>query len=123
MTTIDPENVADYLDKEFTKAIQDIKIEGFKEAVSSTIVDTGKLRRSWKINGKATGGGSDPQGYPNINSGQKASIEAAVRTQGKFTEGVLSNDQPYSEILDRRDGIGGRAASLVRSQGRRIAER
>lgn len=110
MTEIPLKDLADRLEANLETLIKAVKIEIFSGVVSDTRVDTGRLRGNWQ----ATTG--QPAAFASLlrtdKTGSQVNAEI-VATVKADTIDYLTNNLPYAEVWEERDGMVARNVARV----------
>lgn len=105
--------------KELDQMVRAIQIETFTQCINLTRVDTGRMRGNWQTN---VGSPITKEIGRKSKTGNDAPIREAVR---KVTSGdvvYLTNNVPYCEVYERKDGMMRRALANVERNVRRAAK-
>jgi hypothetical protein len=107
--------LAAVLGKEVDQVIRATKIALFNGVIRDTRVDTGRLRGNWQT----TTGSPAPSEIARLDPSGSAAQADVKATVGSDTVDFLTNNLPYAEVWEQRDGM---IAKNVARIERNIAE-
>ena len=110
------ERLAQVVGAEIEQTIRAVKLALFRGVIMDTRVDTGRLRGNWQTSTGAPAEGEVERIDP---AGSQASQEAEAGVQA-YTVDYLTNNLPYAEVWEERDGMISRAVARI---DRNIRER
>lgn len=109
MAEIPLARLAAHMDANLDETMRAIKITMFNQVIRDTRVDTGRLRGNWQTTVGREASGQverlDPTG-----AAASAEVAATVRPD---TIDFLTNNLPYSELWNQRDGMTARAIARL----------
>jgi len=106
--------------KQLDEMARAIQIELFSQCIDATRVDTGRMRGNWQTN---VGSPITSEISRESKIGNNAPIQEAVN---KVTSGnivYLTNNVPYCEVYERKDGMMRKALANIERNVRRAARK
>lgn len=117
MAIIPLDNLAAHMGANLEQTARAVKISMFNQVINDTRVDTGRLRGNWQttVGREATGTLErlDP-------TGSQAQAEVAATVQPDTVD-YLTNNLPYAEVWEQRDGMVARAVARLERTVRQVA--
>lgn len=112
------DKLAKVLGADIDKAVRAIKISLFNGVIRDTRVDTGRLRGNWQTTTGSPAAGSVERLDP---SGGAAQSEVARNVTADGID-FLSNNLPYAEVWEERDGMIARNVARIERIAKKAIE-
>lgn len=118
MAIIPLDKLAAHMGANLEKTARAVKISMFNQVINDTRVDTGRMRGNWQTTVGREASGENGR-LDKTGTQAQAEVAATVKPD---TEDFLTNNVPYAEFWEQRDGMVARAVARLERTVRQVAK-